>query len=981
MLNNRKIGTKIAIGIISIILIISGAMGLVYYKLKNMQNDSTIVVHEYLPEVDINNDLLEETNVMMYNMRGYALTGDQEYYDIAMEDSKIFEEHILLGENLVANSEHLVKFSEQLVKFKAEHQEYYNFAQETKTEIDNLETINSNLDYASTIILEKVNEYLDGQESKFETNIELNDDASALSQRLFKITKMNEVLDYINDARISNFKAMITKDANLAKTVVTSLDNALVEIEKIVPITINQSDIDFINEIKNEISNYEKEINKLILSYDNLGNLATQRETAGSKLLLDVEEIASIGINNTKTKNEDIATEISAIIKLLLMGLVIALIVGAIINIYIVKKIVKDLNKMVKTADILATGNVDVEMDINSKDEVGMLAESFNKLISNIKNQVYTVEQIADGNLEVAIEVHSDEDLLNIKLTELKNKFKEVIKVAGENSERITEGALDIRIDEDDYNNEWKSLVMNINSIANSLEAYIKSVPTTIMALDKDYNVKYLNDFGLNLTKTSLKEAKQHKCFELMNTNDCNTEKCASKRAMNQDVVINASTQSKINGEVYDIDYDATALKNSNGDIIGAFEIINDKTAIENNNDKTAIENNRRLLEKRAIYQNNEVSKLVVNLNELLKGNLKLETGIEEFDEDTSEIAKNFKEINDSLGESTTMIASYVSEISNILQEIGNGNLNQEITSDYRGDFAEFKVSLNQILENLNEAMSEITVAADEVATGSNEVARSAEDLSQGSTEQASAIEQINSSIVNVAEQTNKNAENAKDVNKKSNNVMKSAEEGTEKMNEMIEAMDLINKSSKNIGKIISVIDNIAFQTNILALNAAVEAERAGKYGKGFAVVAEEVRNLAGRSANAAKDTTELIEDSIEKIEAGTKTAEQTGVALKEIVTGIKEVSSIIEQIAIASDEQAVAVGEINEGLQQVTDVTQSNTATAEEASAASEEMSSQAEILNERVSTFELRNSNKKNKTIINQRSTINLDDDFGKY
>ncbi|MDM8533456.1 methyl-accepting chemotaxis protein [Clostridiaceae bacterium HSG29] len=601
---------------------------------------------------------------------------------------------------------------------------------------------------------------------------------------------------------------------------------------------------------------------------------------------------------------------------------------------------------------------------------------------NEVKKLTAGLEQLVKGDLIFEAELAEFDDdtkdiaenfeVLKDKVLVLRDTLSDILSATEKTSNEIMHGNLIDRIDESKYINGWKVLMNNINTISVSFEKLIKSVPVTLAIFDEEDNVKYVNDFGLNLTGKSLGNAKMHKCYELFNTGDCNTDRCGCKIAREQDRVANSSTQANINGEIYDVNYDSGPLKNNDGKIIGAFEIISDQTVIENN---------RRLLEKRGKYQDNEVSKLVVNLNELLKGNLRLETGIEEFDEDTSEIAKNFKEINDSLGESTTIIAGYVNEISNVLQEIGNGNLNQEVSNDYRGDFAEIKVSLNQILDNLNEAMSEITIAADEVATGSNEVAKSAEDLSQGSTEQASAIEQINSSIINVADQTNKNAENAKDVNKKSNNVIKSAEEGTEKMNEMIDAMDLINKSSKNIGKIISVIDNIAFQTNILALNAAVEAERAGKYGKGFAVVAEEVRNLAGRSANAAKDTTELIEDSIDKIEAGTKTAEQTGVALKEIVTGIKEVSTIIEQIAIASDEQAVAVGEINEGLQQVTDVTQSNTATAEESSAASEEMSSQAEILNERVSTFELRNTKKRTKTTNNKKAKIDLGDDFGKY
>ena len=334
------------------------------------------------------------------------------------------------------------------------------------------------------------------------------------------------------------------------------------------------------------------------------------------------------------------------------------------------------------------------------------------------------------------------------------------------------------------------------------------------------------------------------------------------------------------------------------------------------------------------------------------------------FSEGNLDIPVDYESKNE-LGDMCNALRSSQDTLSTVIEDIcyllgemavGNFDVRSRATDKYVGALGAVLESIRKINSNLSDTLAQIDMSAEQVSSGSEQVSTGAQALAQGATEQASAVEELSATITEISNNAKKNAESSELAMRHSLEAGGLVDESSKYMEEMVDAMGNISQSSQEIGRIISTIENIAFQTNILALNAAVEAARAGSAGKGFAVVADEVRNLATKSDQAAKATKELIDRSIESVQSGDEIVKKVSDALSRTVDAAGLAVNSLKEITKAVETEAESIAQVTEGIDQISSVVQTNSATSEESAAASEELSSQASLMKDLMMKFTLR-------------------------
>ncbi|MDR0957890.1 MAG: methyl-accepting chemotaxis protein [Clostridiales bacterium] len=522
-----------------------------------------------------------------------------------------------------------------------------------------------------------------------------------------------------------------------------------------------------------------------------------------------------------------------------------------------------------------------------------------------IKKLVNVASDVAAGNLDMVIKSPSHDEI-----GMLFGSFGEVVKTVQNMIEDITmlyerhdAGEMDYAIDEEKYHGSYARVAAGINSTVKSYIKMLEDIFSTLRSIRSGrFSIRLLRYRG-------------------------------QKAVLNEEIDSVVATLKSITAEIFEL---ANAGHHGKLDYRADSEhYVGDwKKILDGLNEVM-----RSMAEP--------VTEALSVTGEIAKGNLDVCV--------TGDYNGAFNEMKESLNTTVKTLMAYISEINETLNNIAKGDLTIEIESEYLGAFSTIKDSINTISKSLNVTISEINTSSEQVLSGAKQISGSSTNLAEGATKQTESVTGLSISLKKIAAQITMNARSAQSANETSAQTKVNAEHGNSEMQELLSAMDGIKTCSDKIAHIISVIEEIATQTDLLALNASVEAARAGEHGKGFSVVANSVRELAVQSQSSVQQTEKLIKETIERINDGARRATETAQSLVLITEGTEKVSEMIEQITEAAKQQAMSIADATEGLSSISDVALSNSATSEQSAAAAEELNSQAEMLKSMVAFFKV--------------------------
>jgi methyl-accepting chemotaxis protein len=650
-----------------------------------------------------------------------------------------------------------------------------------------------------------------------------------------------------------------------------------------------------------------------------------------------------------KLADNDVKALRASILKLIAMRLAIILVVVMMLG-FLVRAITRPLSNMANVASGIARGDIDQKLEHHSEDEVGKLADSFRDLTEYLRGIANAATALSRGDISVRVAPRSEHDVLAHSFESAMQSIERLISEAKALTEAAAAGRLGTRADLSGHQGEFRTIVAGVND---TLDAVIGPLNVAADYVDRisrgEIPEKITDSYNgeFNTIKDNL-----NRCIDAVNALICDANHLseaavAGRLATRADASKHAGDFRKI---VQGVNETLDAVIGPLNVAAGYVDRISKGDIPEKITD--AYNGDFNMLKENLNTCIDAINRLVRDSRTLVDAALAGELTTRA---DATKHAGDFRKVVDGVNATLDAVISPIQEAAAVLERVAERDLSARVTGNYKGDLARIKEALNQAVTNLDEGLQQVAVAVEQVASASSEIGTGSQSLAQGASEQASSLEEVSSGLQEMASMTRQNSGNAKEARGLAEVARNEANRGLESMTRLSQAMERIKASSDATAKIVKTIDEIAFQTNLLALNAAVEAARAGDAGKGFAVVAEEVRNLAMRSAEAAKNTANLIEESVNNAEDGVQLNREVLAKLQEITTQANKVGEVMEEIALASEQQTQGIEQVSGSVDEMNQVTQQNAASSEESASASEELSSQAAELRGLVERFHL--------------------------
>jgi methyl-accepting chemotaxis protein len=633
--------------------------------------------------------------------------------------------------------------------------------------------------------------------------------------------------------------------------------------------------------------------------------------TTQTAYIKSTDNLIDFHVQLASKDGEEAANSASSLERILVIVIIGLILFAAIIAWILTRSLTTPIGKCIEIAEKVARGETNVDIQVNSTDETGTLMNAMKHMVEAIQRMT------ADTNLLVTA---------------------------------AKEGKLAVRADASMHQGDFRKIVQGVNETLDSVigplnvsAKYVDDISKGI--IPAKITDTYNGDF--NLIKNNL-----NVCIDAVNSLVKDTGALA-QAAVEGKLAVRADA-SKHQGDFRRV---VQGVNDTLDSVIGPINVtakyVDDisKGVIppiitdNYNGDFNLIKNNLNSVVKMMSELLQESDSLV---SAALNGSLSTRANANLFQ-------GGWKQLITGVNSTLDAVLEPINEAAGILDKVAARDMTARVQGNYKGDHTKIKNSLNLAVENLEQALSQVSESTQQVASASGQISSGSQNLAQGANEQASSLEEVSASLEEMSSMTRQNAENATQAKNLSGEADQNAKQGTDAMERMSSSIVKIKESSDQTAKIVKTIDEIAMQTNLLALNAAVEAARAGEAGRGFAVVAEEVRNLAQRSAQAAKNTADMIGESVKNADEGVKISRDVSRSFEQITTSTRKVNDLISEIAAASKEQAAGIKQVNDAVSQMDKVTQQNAANAEESASASEELSSQAAELQAMVSQFNL--------------------------